>query len=165
MSAQPTLPLWPRLDIRDRLFVVPCSATKSRILATQPMAAGDAYTGQAFRIAKATLQAAGAKWCILSAYYGFLWPTSTIEFYDLKMEPLKPNEAWDEAFGALTNRQYAKLLTAQRVTVLGSHLYCNAAETLLQRPVERPVAGLPIGRMLSALKHAAWLRPELAATA
>jgi hypothetical protein len=43
------------------LFIVPCSQTKSRILTSEPMAARDAYVGQAFKICRERLEARGAK--------------------------------------------------------------------------------------------------------
>ena len=134
------------------LFVVPCSATKSRILQDgTPLPARDAYTGQAFRMARNRLEKSGAKWCILSGYYGFIWPSTVIENYDVKMDPVNESTVWDECFGAITNRQYARLMTAERIVVLGSKLYANAAAVLLRRKVEAPLVGLPIGKMLQKL--------------
>lgn len=134
------------------LFVVPCSATKSRILqAGTPLPARDAYTGQAFRMARHRLEQASAKWCILSGLYGFIWPTTVIENYDVKMEPVDESTVWFDCFGAINNRQYARLMTAERVVVLGSRLYANAAAVLLDRKVEAPLVGLPIGKMLQKL--------------
>ena len=135
------------------LYVVPCSATKNRALRDQPMLAKDAYTGTAFKICRAELERQILKWCILSASYGFIWPTTTIEWYDEKMTPVTEETCWDECFGFITNRQYGRLMTAERTVVLGSRLYANAAAVLLRRPVESPVAGLPIGRMQAQLKH------------
>lgn len=145
----------------DTLFVVPCSATKSRILqAGTPMPARDAYTGQAFRLARHQLERARLKWCILSGYYGFIWPSTIIEDYDVKMEPVDESTVWDECFGAINNRQYARLMTAERIVVLGSKLYADAATVLLRRPVEAPLVGLPIGRMLSALSQGSFLNGD-----
>jgi hypothetical protein len=143
----------------DTLYVVPCSATKSRILVDgTPLPARDAYTGQMFRTARGKLEKAGAKWCILSGYYGFLWPSTVIENYDQKMEPVDESTCWLECFGSINNRQYARLMTAGRVVVLGSRLYANAAAVLLKRSVESPLAGLSIGRMLQNLAHGEFLR-------
>ena len=142
------------------LFVVPCSATKSRILQDgTPLPARDAYTGQAFRMARHQLERAGAKWCILSGYYGFIWPTTVIENYDVKMEPVSESTAWHECFGAITNRQYASLMSAEQIVVLGSNLYANAASVLLHRKVTAPLAGLPIGKMLQKLAIGDFLNP------
>lgn len=67
------------------IYILPCSATKARTLAAGPMPARDAYTGQAFRIARHHLERFKAKWCILSGGLGFLWPSTWIENYDAKM--------------------------------------------------------------------------------
>ena len=139
------------------LYIVPCSATKSPILSEMPMRAGDAYAGQAFKMAKDCLQRMNRKWCILSGYYGFLWPDTVIENYDVKMEPVDEDTVWDDCFSHITNRQYARLMTADRIVVLGSRLYANSAAVLLNRPVEAPLAGLPIGKMLAELSRASWL--------
>lgn len=140
------------------LYIVPCSATKSRILRDgTPLPARDAYTGQAFRIARRILEKAGAKWCILSGYYGFIWPSTVIENYDVKMAPVDEHTVWLECFGFITNRQYARLMTAERVVVLGSKLYADAAAALLRRPVESPLLGMPIGKMLAALSQGLFL--------
>lgn len=144
-----------------RLFVVPCSATKSRILINgDPLPARDAYTGQAFRMARQRLEQAKEKWCILSGYYGFLWPSTVIENYDVKMEPVTTDTVWDECFGAINNRQYARLMTAEHIVVLGSRLYANAASVLLHRKVEAPLVGLPIGRMLQKIASGDFLRTK-----
>ena len=73
------------------------------------------------------------------------------------MLPVTPDTVWDDCFGSITNRQYGRLRTASRVIVLGSRLYATAAATLLARPVESPLAGLPIGKMLSTLIAAKFL--------
>jgi cytoplasmic iron level regulating protein YaaA (DUF328/UPF0246 family) len=140
----------------ETLFIVPCSATKSRILTSQPMPAKEAYTGNAFQICRKMLEKEHFKWCVLSALYGFIWPTTFIEWYDEKMKPVTPDTAWDDCFGHITNRQYARLLTSEKIVVLGSRLYANAASVLLQKPVIAPVAGLPIGKMLGEIKRVMW---------
>lgn len=139
------------------LYVVPCSATKDPGLVPGfTMAARDAYTGQAFRMLRAQIEAAGLKWCILSGGLGFLWPSTEIETYDALMpDDIDPAD-W-EPFNALTNRQYGRLRTAERIVVLGSSRYAMAASRLLDgRCVEAPFAGLSIGRMLQAIKSGAW---------
>lgn len=139
------------------LFIVPCSQTKSRVLASQPMPAKEAYLGHAFQFCRRTLERHRLQWCILSGHYGFLWPTTVIENYDVKMQPVTESTCWENCFGEITNRQYAKLMTAQNITCLGSRLYADAARILLRRPVAAPVAGLSIGRMLSELQRCHWL--------
>lgn len=143
----------------SHLFILPCSATKARTLAAGPMPARDAYTGNAFRMLRRQLEIDRAKWCILSGYYGFLWPDTPIEDYNVRMEPVTPETVWDECFGMLTDRQYGRLMTADSFTVLGSRLYSDAAAVLLKRPVRAPLAGLSIGLMLSAIARGTWRNP------
>lgn len=116
------------------------------------MLAKEAYTGPFFRACRTQLENDHSKWCILSGLYGFIWPTTYIKWYNEKLTPVTKDTCWDDCFGFITNRQYATLMTAERTVVLGSKLYADAAGILLQRPVESPLAGLPIGRMLQALK-------------
>jgi hypothetical protein len=133
------------------LYVVPCSQTKHSHLKTETMAARDAYVGQAFRMLRAKMERAGAKWCILSGGYGFLWPDTRIEDYDCKMLPVTKYTYWDTAFDEIKQKQYGRLIAAQRVVVLGSRLYAENAANILDREVEAPFAGLPIGKMLRAI--------------
>lgn len=140
------------------LYVLACSQTKDpELVDGYQMQARDAYTGQAFRMARAQLEAAGAQWCILSGWYGFLWPTTWIETYDVRMEPVDEDTDF-ECFEAITQRQYGKLRSAGQVVVIGSRLYADACRHLLRRDVLAPVAGLPIGRMLQAIKKGDWLK-------
>lgn len=135
------------------LYVVPCSARKAPALKRGPLPARDAYHGTAFRLCRSRLEAARRPWCILSGWHGFLWPSTPITDYDALMPWLGPETVWDDALGAINDRQYARLRHAGRIVVLGSRRYVHAARWLLEREVEGPVAGLPIGRMLHALKH------------
>ena len=148
------------METTDRmkpLFVLPCSATKApELIEGVLMPARDAYAGQAFRMARDQLERSQAKWCILSARYGFLWPTTPIERYDDLM-PARIDPADWEPFEAITARQYGKLRSAGRIVVLGSRRYAAAAAALLGRPVEAPFSGLPIGEMLKAIKAGNWL--------
>jgi hypothetical protein len=120
------------------------------------MRADEAYTGQAFRMAKDALRKARARWFILSAWYGLIRPSTCIEHYDVKMTPIVPGDSWDEGFRYVTDKDLHLLRTSPAIC-LGSDLYANALEWMLERTVERPVAGLPIGRMLQALKAGHWI--------
>lgn len=145
------------------LYCLPCSATKARTLEAGPLPARDAYTGQAFRMLRQTMEREKLKWCILSGGYGFLWPTSVIEWYDEKMRPLRKDEPWDDCFEEMNQRQYGQLMNADVVSVLGSRLYADVAEELLvnrsifRGEVRKPLAGLPIGKMLQAIHRREWL--------
>lgn len=151
------------------LFVVPCSASKNT-MAGREIAAENTYTGQAFKLARNQLKAAGAKWCILSARYGFLWPSTRIEWYDTKLteadvQGIESMDAPWYPFELLTQRQYARLCTAPTIVTLGSALYARAVKGLVEgyahhpdlgRTYHAPFAGLPIGRMLQGIKLGMW---------
>lgn len=132
-------------------YIVPCSQTKRPTSVWIP--ARELYIGGAFKIASARLDSLRRPWIVLSALYGFVSPAAKIETYEKKMEPLQAGQAWDDCFEHISMRAQLELQrSSNRVVVLGSKLYADAAAVLLGRPVEAPVAGLPIGRMLSALK-------------
>jgi hypothetical protein len=138
------------------LFVVSCSQRKTAALKTGPTPARDAYDGTAFKIARRLIENAGLKWCILSGYYGFLWPDTVIEYYDVKMDP-DPDRPWGGEFDSIKQKQYGRLMSARNVVLLGSRLYARTAEIMLCRSVVAPLAGLPIGKALRKLKEGEWL--------
>lgn len=138
------------------LFVVSCSQRKTAALKAGPTQARDAYDGTAFKTARRLLENAGAKWCILSGYYGFLWPDTVIEYYDVKMDS-NPERPWEGEFDSIKQKQYGRLMSARRVVVLGSQLYARTAEVMLRRKVEAPLSGLPIGKALQKLSSGVWL--------
>ena len=138
-------------------YIVACSQRKSRLLESgSRLPAREAYMGQAFRFSRDAVERKGRPWFILSGFYGLLAPDATIENYDHKMTPFKPGDQWDNCFEHVTDDQLDQLRGADRVVVLGSRLYAEAAEVMLGRPVECPLAGLPIGRMLNALRVGMW---------
>ncbi len=141
------------------LYVVACSSRKTPALKAGPTAARDAYDGGAFKIARRMLESAGAKWCILSGHYGFLWPDTVIEDYNQKMDP-DPHRPWEGEFDHIKQKQYGRLIAAHRIVVVGSKLYAQSAAVMLDRPVEAPLAGLPIGKMLQSLICGTWLAPS-----
>lgn len=141
-------------------FVVPCSSRKTfdqRVPGEKRMAQ-NAYCGQAFLFCRQHLEGHRWPWFILSGKHGFLHPYSEIQDYNQKIEAPERIQVWDEAFDMLTDGQHAALSGADRVIVLGSALYADVAEWLLGREVERPYAGLPIGKMLQLLKSGAWIK-------
>lgn len=140
-----------------KIFLVPCSATKHpRLVAGEKLVAAEAYTGPAFRIATRKLKAAGARWFVLSAKYGFLRPDSLISNYDQLITSSSAElAAWTAAFDFLRGSDLSQLrdLTNEIIS-LGSSRYSDAAAALLQRAdIARPIAGLTQGRMLAALSH------------
>ena len=139
------------------VYIIACSARKSRLLESgSRLPAREAYMGQAFRFSREAVERRGAPYFILSAHYGLLAPDSVIENYNVKMSPLSPADQWDTCFDNVTDDQLHQMRGADRVVVLGSRLYADAAGVLLGRPVEAPLAGLPIGRMLNALRVGMW---------
>jgi hypothetical protein len=142
----------PRAPIESQrpLYVVPCSARKASKLRNGALQAQDAYTGQLFKLSRIRLMQAGAKWCILSGWYGFIWQDTIIEHYDCRIDPNYPD--W-LPFEALKQKQYGRLMAAKRVIVLGGKAYADAAERFLCLQVERPFSGLGIGQMMAALKR------------
>jgi hypothetical protein len=135
------------------VLIVGCSKDKHPSLLGGSMAARDAYTGRVFRQAKVVAEASGFPWFILSGWYGLMRPETTIDWYDVAMEPIRPGEAWDEAFANVTDSDLALLRSADSVVVLASKVYADAAQWLLDRHVERPLQGLFLGQQFRALQH------------
>lgn len=135
------------------VLIVGCSKGKDTRLLSGFMAARDAYVGRMFKQAKVVAESSGLPWFILSGWYGLLRPDAEIEWYDVAMEPMRPGEAWDEAFANITDADLALLRSADSVVVLASEVYCDAAEWLLERPVERPLRGLFLGQQYRALRQ------------
>jgi hypothetical protein len=125
------------------------------------MPAKDAYTGQGFRMLRHRLELDRSPWCILSALYGFIWPDTFIEDYNVKMRKGIAPDSWPACFDHLTPQQRDQLVTAESITILGSKLYADAAAALLKRHVHAPFAGLPIGKLLGAVHRGEWRRPSL----
>jgi hypothetical protein len=138
------------------LYIVACSQTKAATLKHHPMPAREAYTGTAFKIARDLLESVHARWCILSGYYGFLWPDTRIAYYDAKIDP-DPLRPWEAPFDSLKQKQYGRLISSTHIILLGSTLYARSAEVLLNRPIQAPLAGLSIGKALQLLKSQTWL--------
>jgi hypothetical protein len=138
-------------------YIISCSAKKSRLLESgHKLPAREAYVGQAFKFASEACERKGLPYFILSAGYGLICPDTVIENYNVKMTPLSPDDQWDNCFEHVTDEQLAQLRAADRVVMLGGKVYADAAEVLLGRPIERPLAGLGIGRMLNALRVGMW---------
>lgn len=138
------------------LVIVACSARKNDLLPLVPLPARLAYTGQAFRGAREYLESFGMRWVILSARYGILWPWSRIEFYNERLPARVDRTRWAGAFGAMRRSQRVWLGGFDRYVCLGGRAYCDTAETILGRAVERPLAGMGIGEQLHSLKWGKW---------
>jgi len=75
-----------------RFFLVSCVSQKL----DRPAPAQDFYTSDWFKKARAFVEAMGDQWGILSAKYGFVYPTHTIAPYDLTLKnmPAAERRAW-----------------------------------------------------------------------
>jgi hypothetical protein len=134
-------------------LIVGCSRLKAAQLRSGSMAARDAYVGRIFQQAKVVAESSGLPWFILSGWYGLMRPSAEIEWYDVAMTPMRPGESWDEAFAHITDADLALLRSADSVVVLAGEVYADAAEWMLDRPVERPLRGLFVGQQFRALRQ------------
>jgi hypothetical protein len=140
-------------------FVVACSSRKApaaeweRAREWGGMVARDAYAGQLFRMARAQLrEAPGVRWVILSGKYGLLSPLARIDYYEQRIGEPRTLEEWPEAVERVGESDLAAVRGASRCVVIGSRHYGAAAAALLRRGVECPLEGLPVGRMLQAVR-------------
>jgi len=135
------------------VFVLACSATKTAQLRAGSCLARSAYAGQLFTMARNRIEAARHDYVILSGKYGFVSPLQLIAHYEQRIEPVRGPADMPHAFERLVGDPTgAGLRCASRIIVIGGRLYAEAAAALLRRHVEAPIAGLPIGRMLQAIK-------------
>lgn len=140
----------------NNIYIVPCSKSKHPELRRTMFPARDAYTGPAFRIAREGLERTGSSWCVLSALYGFIYPHTEIGWYEKKMGRVSALTSLTASMLCDQMKCYGlmgELAAASRVIVLGSTRYAEAAAAMLRRDVESPVAGLPIGKMMRAIKE------------
>ena len=141
---------------RRDLIIVPCSSRKNILLNFRSLPARSAYTGQAFVFARDYIEAFEIDWIILSAKHGFIWPTTRIAYYDARMPSGQVPHDVRESIYRMTRSDFTRLMEFGRYVCLGGADYCNAAEQILRKPIERPLAGLGIGKMLFNLKWAEW---------
>lgn len=135
------------------VFVLACSAKKSQELRAGYCLARSAYAGQLFTMARQRIEAARHDYVILSGKYGFVSPLKGIADYEQRMQPVRSLADMPHAFDHLVGDPTgAGLRCASRIIVIGGRLYAENAAALLRRHVEAPLAGLPIGRMMQAVK-------------
>lgn len=140
------------------LYIVACSSTKNALLSTRHLPARIAYAGQAFLAARKYLEGAGAKWVILSAKYGILWPGDQVGMYDDRLTKSPWSGEWEGSLDGMPQKQYGRLMSFDRYVMLGGRVYAEHAEEILGRPVERPLAGMGIGQQIATLRR--WGRDE-----
>lgn len=114
--------------------------------------AKDIYQSDLFKKARAWAEANGGAWFILSAKYGVLAPDQQIDDYDLTLNGASRTYRTEWASRVATQLQWAR---GNRLVVLAGNNYCRGWVGQFPR-VERPLAGLGIGKQL------AWLKKELA---
>lgn len=143
---------------RRVLVVVPCGSSKiwNREPSHGPIKAAQAYTGTPFKLNRQYAEQFGDDWVILSAKYGFISPDFEIpEPYEVTFNRKCTNPVSHEHLGQQVEEM--QLDHYSWVVGLGGVAYRDAVtEAFASSPVHLvfPFAGLPIGRMLSATKHA-----------
>lgn len=108
--------------------------------------ARDLYQSALFKKARAYAERHGDAWLILSAKYGVVDPSRTIEPYDLTLRDL--TQANRRVWTYLVSGQL-EAYRGDRLTVLAGALYCDWCPGF---HVSRPLRGLGIGQQLSFLK-------------
>ncbi len=139
------------LDLADALVLVSC--VKSKLPHKAP--ARSLYTSAWFRKTRDIVEASGARWFILSSFYGLVAPDAEIAPYDYTLNTLGVEErrAW-------ANKVLAKLLSetagAKRVVMFAGFRYREFLVEPLERhgiKVEVPMAGLIRGEQLAWLSE------------
>lgn len=125
------------------LYLIACSGAKLGRIAP----AAELYTGQAFRLAMAAAERAGADVIILSALHGAVSPTRQLQPYNRALTDMSTHQR--RAWAAMTEQQLQQH-KGRAITVLAGKHYAAAVESWPN--VSRPLAGLGIGQQLAALK-------------
>jgi len=136
------------------LYLIACSNAKLDHAAP----AAELYTGQAFRLAMAAAERAGADVIILSALHGAVFPNLIIAPYDLSLSTMAAD---DRRQWAANVRHALSEYQGRAITVLAGKHYAAAVEGWPN--VSRPLAGLGIGQQLAALKNLNTTTEELEA--
>ena len=141
-----------------RLVVVPCGLAKiwDKEPGRGPTPAREAYTGAPFVVNRAYAERHGDAWAILSAKHGFVAPDEPIPGpYNVTFKRRSP-----EVIPAATLREQVRARRLDRyetVIGLGGREYQAAIRAAFEGTPVRltfPFAGLPIGRMMQAIKRA-----------
>lgn len=139
------------LDLADALVLVSC--VKSKLPHKAP--ARSLYTSAWFQKARDIVEASGARWFVLSSFYGLVAPEAEIAPYDYTLNTLGVSErrAW-------ANKVLAKLLPetvgAKRVVMFAGYRYREFLVEPLDRhgvKVEVPMASLTRGEQLAWLSE------------
>jgi hypothetical protein len=125
------------------LYLIACSAAKLDHAAP----AAQLYTGQAFRLAMAAAERAGADVIILSALHGAVSPSRELQPYNRALADMNTQQ---RAVWAGMVAQQLQQHKDRSITVLAGKHYAAAVDYFPN--VSRPLAGLGIGQQLAALK-------------
>ena len=136
------------------LYLIACSAAKLGHAAP----AAQLYTGQAFRLAMAAAERAGADVIILSALHGAVSPTRELQPYDRALCDMNTQQR--KVWAGMVAQQLQQHKD-RSITVLAGKHYAAAVDYFPN--VSRPLAGLGIGQQLAALKALNTTAPELEA--
>jgi Family of unknown function (DUF6884) len=139
--------------MNNSLVIVPCG--RKKIWDEHPQAgpteANHAYQSGLFRLHREWAIKQGGKWLILSAKYGFIWPDFIISGpYNVSFT--------DKTSGVIgLDRLKAQVLEMDLdqyipIVGLGGKEYRNMITKAFQVPVRFPFTGLPIGKLMQALK-------------
>ena len=125
------------------LYLIACSGAKLGHAAP----AAELYQGQAFKLAMAAAERAGADVVILSALHGAVSPTRQLQPYNRALTDMSTHQR--RVWAAMTEQQLQQH-KGRAITVLAGKHYAAAVESWPN--VTRPLAGLGIGQQLAALK-------------
>jgi hypothetical protein len=126
------------------LYLIACSNAKLDHAAP----AAELYQGQAFKLAMAAAERAGADVIILSALHGAVSTTRQLQPYNRALTDMSTQQR--RVWAAMVEQQLQQH-KGRAITVLAGKHYAAAVEGWPN--VTRPLAGLGIGQQLAALKN------------
>lgn len=126
------------------LYLIACSAAK--LDRTAP--AAELYQGQAFKLAMAAADRAGADVIILSALHGAVNPAHQLQPYNRALADMNAQQR--KVWAGMVAQQLQQHKGRPVVVLAGKH-YAAAVEGWPN--VSRPLAGQGIGQQLHTLKH------------
>lgn len=137
--------------------LIGCSATKR----DETLPAADLYCGQLFLAAKKYAEQRGHRYFILSACYGLLHPSFSIQSYDMRMHTKRKSEKEQWGWRVAQRLQQEGVKSGDTVICLAGREYCDWFEHHLAAAgigVERPLKGKGIGlqKQWLAKKIKAW---------
>ena len=136
---------------RQRVILVACGKAKR----AEPCAARDLYTSGRFALARATAEASGSPWFILSALHGLTDPARVLAPYDQTLADRLPYERARWALAVLRDLSTRFPGQALDVVILGSNAYGSpllaAVSPAWGWTIRTPLGGLTTGATLAKL--------------